>query len=62
VERGEESFLVEQRSDGRVFFTVKALSRPGHVLTKLGALVARMVQHKVTKRYLSSMRALVSNE
>ena len=60
VEQGEELFLVEQVEDDRVNFTVNALSRPGHLVTKVGAPVARLIQREATGRYLRAMVELVS--
>ncbi|HEY8081401.1 MAG TPA: DUF1990 domain-containing protein [Acidimicrobiales bacterium] len=55
-EKGEESFAIA-RDDGRVLFTVVAFSRPRHVLARLGAPVARLVQRRVTRAYLAAMQA-----
>lgn len=61
VERGEELFIVEQARDGMVSFTVRAMSRPGHFLTSVGAPFARAVQRRATDRYLKAMVDLVAN-
>ncbi|MGC0415857.1 DUF1990 family protein [Embleya sp. AB8] len=55
---GEEAFLVERDADGVVWFTVRAFSRPGTWWSRLGAPVARVVQGRVTTRYLAAARAL----
>ncbi len=59
AERGEELFLIEHTSEGMVRFTVRVLSRPGHFLISLGAPIARVVQRRVTTRYLQAMVGLV---
>lgn len=45
VESGEELFFVSRDADDRVRFTVMAYSRPGHLVTAVGAPVARRMQH-----------------
>jgi len=62
VERGEELFLVALAPDGAVTFTVRAMSRPGHFLTKVGAPVAQLIQRKATNKYLQAMVDLVKEE
>jgi uncharacterized protein (UPF0548 family) len=62
VERGEELFMVARASDGAVTFTVRAMSRPGHFLTKVGAPVARLIQRTATNNYLRAMADLVNHE
>jgi uncharacterized protein (UPF0548 family) len=49
-EQGEESFVL-RRGPG-VEFHVTAVSRPADVLTRLGGPVAKLVQRRVTERYL----------
>lgn len=51
-ESGEESFVLERRSDGAVTFTVGAVSRPASLLARLGGPVTRWVQSVATNRYL----------
>ena len=54
-EQGEESFTVTRsRIDGVVFHVV-AVSRPHHVLAKLGRPFARQLQRAATVRYLDAM-------
>jgi uncharacterized protein (UPF0548 family) len=62
VERGEELFLVALAPGGAVTFTVRAMSRPGHFLTKVGAPVAQRIQRKATDKYLQAMVDLVKEE
>jgi uncharacterized protein (UPF0548 family) len=59
VERGEELFIVEEGEGGRVLFSVKSYSRPGHPLTALLGPMARRAQHRATVRYLTAAKALV---
>jgi uncharacterized protein (UPF0548 family) len=60
VERGEELFSVALLPDGTVTFTVRAMSRPGHFLTRVGALVARRIQRTATDKYLQAMVDLIN--
>ena len=57
-EEGEESFLV-RRVDGKVHFDVVAMSRPASLVTRLGGPVARLVQSRMTERYLKALAAFV---
>lgn len=54
-EQGEEAFLVEQDAGGTVTFSIRAFSRPAHLLTRLGGPVGRIVQARVTRRYLEGL-------
>jgi uncharacterized protein (UPF0548 family) len=54
-ETGEEAFLLEQDTGGRVTFTVIAFSRPGGVRARLAGPAGRAVQSLVTARYLRSL-------
>ncbi|WP_433613632.1 DUF1990 family protein [Dactylosporangium sp. CA-139114] len=58
VETGEEAFLLSTDAEGAVWFEVRAFSRPAKWWTKLGAPVARLVQARVTDRYVAAMRDL----
>ncbi len=60
VERGEELFVIEQGTGGRVSFTVTSYSRSGHALTALLGPVARQAQRAATARYLTAAKALVA--
>ena len=57
-ERGEEAFHVA-RDGARLVFTVHAFSRPQHPLARLGAPVARLIQLRTNRAYLTAMRAAV---
>ena len=54
-ESGEEQFLLEQRDDGRIDFTITAFSRPASTLAKLGGPVSRAAQRYMTQRYLKAL-------
>lgn len=54
-ETGEELFLVEWGDDDVVTFSVRAFSRPALWWSRLGGPVARLVQDRVTERYLSAL-------
>jgi uncharacterized protein (UPF0548 family) len=54
-ESGEESFVVEHLDDDSVRFTITAFSRPATLLAKLGGPVGRLVQSRVTNRYLHAV-------
>lgn len=60
-EQGEEAFWVERDGDGHVVFRIRAFSRPGHLLTRLGSPVGRAVQARVTRRYLEGMQGAVGD-
>ncbi|MCW2865803.1 MAG: hypothetical protein JWP48_7511 [Actinoallomurus sp.] len=54
-ERGEESFIVERRSDDTVDFTVTAFSRPATLPAKAAGPAGLAVQHWLTRRYLRAL-------
>lgn len=54
-ERGEERFDLELTASGAVVFRITAFSKPGRWFTRLGAPVARLVQHWMTRRYLAAL-------
>ena len=56
-ERGEELFLLERGAQGEPVFTIRAFSRPGTVLTKVGGPAARWFQRLMTRRYLCALDA-----
>jgi uncharacterized protein (UPF0548 family) len=55
-EQGEEAFIVSRR-DGRVWFELKAFSRPRHPLAVIGRPMSRLMQHRATAGYIAGMRA-----
>ena len=54
-ERGEEAFVVERDETGAVFLAITAFSRPATLLARAGGPVARLVQRRVTQRYLRAL-------
>jgi uncharacterized protein (UPF0548 family) len=54
-EQGEESFVIQAATAGHVRFNVTAFSRPAETLAKLGAPAARVIQRRVTNRYLDAL-------
>jgi uncharacterized protein (UPF0548 family) len=59
VARGEESFVVSKDKNDNVTFTVESLSRPATLVARLGAPFTRLVQARVTKRYLDALKRSV---
>jgi uncharacterized protein (UPF0548 family) len=55
-EQGEEAFHVV-RDGSRIVLQITAFSRPRHPLARAGAPVTRLVQVRMNKAYLQSMRA-----
>ena len=53
-ERGEEGFFVE-RVAGEARFTIVAFSRPATALARVGGPLTRLVQDRVTERYLRAI-------
>jgi uncharacterized protein (UPF0548 family) len=58
-ESGEEAFMIEYHDDDVVSFTVTAFSRPSTRLAKISGPFARIVQRRITARYLSSLPVAV---
>jgi len=56
-EQGEESFMVHVDHAGVVTLDILAFSRPGLWWSRLGAPVTRMVQRRITDRYLDALVA-----
>jgi hypothetical protein len=52
---GEERFLIHLDHDDAVRVEVRAFSRPGQLLTRIGAPAARRLQDVTTKRYLRAL-------
>lgn len=57
-EAGEEAFLVSLADDGRVWFTIRAFSRPVTWYARLGGPVTRWLQDRVTDRYVRAAQVL----
>ena len=60
-ERGEEAFHVARTDDGVVSFQIVAFSRPANLLARLGHPVNRLIQGRVTGRYLEGIRRSVAD-
>lgn len=56
-ECGEEAFVVEQREDETVGFTLTAFSRPAWRLARVARPIVTGIQGLVTKRYVRSLQA-----
>lgn len=56
-ETGEEAFVVELLEDGTVTFTITAFSRPHSLLAKMSGPLGRVVQRRITSRYLRAAGA-----
>lgn len=54
-ERGEERFELRLTPPGDVIFTIVAFSAPARWFTRLGGQLARLVQAKMTDRYLAAL-------
>jgi uncharacterized protein (UPF0548 family) len=59
VEQGEESFMVVQYRDGRVFYRLEAFSRPRLWIVKLAKPLARRLQRRFVRESLARMKAIV---
>ena len=59
-EQGEEAFVIERVEDA-VRFRIAAFSKPADPLARLGAPVARHIQRRVTRAYLSGLRDFVNS-
>ena len=58
-ESGEESFVVTQTAMG-IRFETTAVSRPAGSVARIAAPVARVIQRRTSKRYLSALAAAVA--
>ncbi|HUS62679.1 MAG TPA: DUF1990 domain-containing protein [Acidimicrobiales bacterium] len=58
-ESGEEAFHITRGIDNAVRFEIVVFWRPSAVLARLGAPVSKVVQARVTKRYLLGIKAYV---
>jgi uncharacterized protein (UPF0548 family) len=57
-EYGEEAFLVSRDQQGRVWFEIRAFSRPATWYARLGGPATRAFQDWVTDRYVLAARKL----
>lgn len=55
-ESGEESFVVSLRPDGEVVYALRAFSRPGTRLSRLGGPVSGRLQTLALDRYVRAIR------
>lgn len=56
-ERGEERFALHLADSGEVVFSIVAFSTPARWFTRLGGPIARLVQSRMTRRYLEALKA-----
>jgi uncharacterized protein (UPF0548 family) len=56
-ETGEEAFIVERHDDETVTLTIIAFSRPATTLARLSGPAGRLVQSRITSRYLRALDA-----
>lgn len=61
-ETGEEAFVISWQRDGSVTLELTAFSRPANILSRLGGPVTRLVQDRVTDRYVVAARRIVDSE
>jgi len=60
VEEGEERFLLElDPASGQVWYLIEAVSRPRHILARLGWPFARAMQHRFARDSHIHMRMVV---
>jgi uncharacterized protein (UPF0548 family) len=57
---GEEAFIVHRTADGRVWFTMRSLTRPGLGRWRMAFPVILLAQHWYRRRYVQAMRRIVS--
>ncbi len=60
VECGEERFLVQRDEDGTVWYDIRAFSRPGHILTKIGFPFVRRLQKRFVRDSADAMQRSVA--
>ncbi|MDH2388005.1 DUF1990 domain-containing protein [Streptomyces sp. HNM0663] len=60
-ERGEESFVVDLREDGTVWFTVTAFSRPAAWYTRLAGPLVPVLQRKYARRLGRTLRNIAAD-
>jgi uncharacterized protein (UPF0548 family) len=57
VECGEEQFMIEMAEDGTVFYTLRAISKPRMLLTRLGYPIVRRLQKRFVRASQAAMMA-----
>ena len=58
VERGEEQFAVEQHADDSVWYTIRAVSRPGYWMVRLASPLTRRMQRRFARDSMAAMKAI----
>jgi uncharacterized protein (UPF0548 family) len=58
---GEEAFIVHRTADGRVWFTLRSLTRPGSGAWRLAFPVILVAQRWYRRRYVSAVRRTVGD-
>lgn len=56
AQQGEERFLIEYLEDGSVWYDLRAYSRPGHWMVRIGYPVARRLQKRFVRDSMAAMR------
>jgi uncharacterized protein (UPF0548 family) len=54
-EQGEVAMIVERNEIGSVVFRIVSFSRTADPLARLGSPITRLIQHRVTNRYLQAL-------
>lgn len=62
VERGEECFWIEKEADGRIFYHIRAFSKPRLWLVKLAYPIARAYQRKFVRQSMQLMKKLANQK
>lgn len=62
IEAGEELFLVRMDAEGRVFYSIKAFSKPYHIFAKIGYPMVRRLQAKFRKDSMAEMADVVQEQ
>ncbi|TDC65555.1 DUF1990 domain-containing protein [Micromonospora sp. KC207] len=60
-ESGEEEFVVTRDLDNRVWFSIRAFSRPSSRLLRLAEPLSHLAQRAMTLRYLSALRSIANS-
>lgn len=62
VEEGQERFIIEFEPESEsVFYLIEAVSRPRHVLARVGYPVSRAMQHRFRKDSIARMKRALLN-
>lgn len=62
AEQGEEAFLIERDTDGRIYYRLRAFSRPQHWLAILGYPFVRQLQRRFIRDSLAAMQFRVRKD